>query len=47
MTSHDQPTFQLKLHSEITCPSCGYRKLEEMPTDACQYSFMSARAAAP
>jgi hypothetical protein len=23
--------------SIITCPNCGYKKVEEMPVDACQY----------
>lgn len=27
------------LESEITCPSCGYRKTEIMPTDACVYFY--------
>ncbi|WP_091210339.1 GDCCVxC domain-containing (seleno)protein [Mucilaginibacter gossypiicola] len=27
------------LHSVITCPSCGFKKEEEMPTDACQYFY--------
>ena len=26
-------------HSEITCPACGHRKVEEMPTDACQFFY--------
>ena len=26
----------VELRSEITCPHCGHRKVEEMPTDACQ-----------
>ncbi|MEC9346144.1 MAG: GDCCVxC domain-containing (seleno)protein [Pseudomonadota bacterium] len=25
------------LRSEITCPHCGHRSIETMPTDACQY----------
>lgn len=25
--------------STITCPDCGQRSLEEMPTDACQYFY--------
>jgi DNA-directed RNA polymerase subunit RPC12/RpoP len=29
--------MQPELHSEITCPHCGHRKVEEMPTDACQF----------
>jgi hypothetical protein len=28
-----------ELRSEITCPHCGHRKLEEMPTDACQFFY--------
>jgi hypothetical protein len=27
------------LESVITCPVCGYTKLETMPTDACQYFY--------
>jgi hypothetical protein len=27
------------LQSTITCPNCGYRKEETMPTDACQYFY--------
>ena len=25
--------------SELTCPKCGYKKLETMPTDACQWFY--------
>ncbi|MGD9536726.1 MAG: GDCCVxC domain-containing (seleno)protein [Alphaproteobacteria bacterium] len=25
--------------SEIACPSCGHRKVEEMPWDACQFFY--------
>ena len=25
--------------STITCPICGHAKLENMPTDACQYFY--------
>ena len=32
-------TTQPVLHSEITCPHCGHRKLETMPTDACQFFY--------
>jgi hypothetical protein len=28
-----------KLRSEITCPHCGHRKSEDMPTNACQYFY--------
>ncbi|WP_326993616.1 GDCCVxC domain-containing (seleno)protein [Chitinophaga sp. 212800010-3] len=27
------------LKSVITCPHCGYKKEETMPTDACQYFY--------
>jgi hypothetical protein len=27
------------LHSTITCPHCGHKEKEEMPTDACQYFY--------
>jgi hypothetical protein len=30
---------QPMLRSEITCPLCGHRKLEDMPTNACQYFY--------
>jgi len=32
-------TAQLELRSEITCPQCGHRKVEEMPNDACQFFY--------
>jgi hypothetical protein len=35
------PSFakQAELHSEITCPQCGHRRVEQMLTDACQYFY--------
>ncbi|WP_229601488.1 GDCCVxC domain-containing (seleno)protein [Runella defluvii] len=27
------------LESEITCPSCEYKKTEIMPTDSCQFFY--------
>ncbi|MCF6302406.1 MAG: hypothetical protein L3J13_04290 [Devosiaceae bacterium] len=27
------------LQSEFTCPKCGHKKTETMPTDACQYYY--------
>lgn len=27
------------LESILTCPGCGYKKEEAMPTDACQYFY--------
>ncbi len=29
----------LEAHSVITCPSCGHRERERMPTDACQFYY--------
>jgi len=29
----------MELRSVITCPMCGHRAIEIMPTDACQYSY--------
>jgi len=29
----------VKLESTLTCPACGHRKTEIMPTDACQYYY--------
>jgi len=28
-----------ELLSEITCPHCGHCKVEQMPTDACQFFY--------
>ncbi len=33
------------LESTITCPNCGHRESETMPTDACQF-FMIANSVA-
>jgi len=40
MTGLDGPTMYPELRSEITCPRCGHRKVEEMPTDACQFFYV-------
>ena len=29
----------LKLESEITCPKCGHKKNETMPTDSCLFFY--------
>jgi hypothetical protein len=29
----------IQLHSVLTCPKCGHRSAETMPTDACQYFY--------
>lgn len=31
--------MEIRLQSIITCPSCGYKKEETMPTNACQYFY--------
>lgn len=31
--------FKPKLQSTITCPECGHRETEPMPTDACQWFY--------
>ncbi len=30
---------KISLQSEITCPFCGHKKTETMPTDVCQFSY--------
>ncbi|MBC8339147.1 MAG: hypothetical protein ISR51_03395 [Rhodospirillales bacterium] len=32
-------TAPVELSSELTCPECGHKKTEEMPTDACTYFY--------
>jgi len=29
----------VELLSEITCPQCGFKKVEQMPTNACQWYY--------
>ena len=29
----------IELRSTLTCPDCGHRATETMPTDACQYFY--------
>jgi hypothetical protein len=29
----------LETHSTITCPDCGHKEIEEMPTNSCQYFY--------
>ena len=33
---------KLVLECVLTCPACGHRKAERMPTDACQYFYECA-----
>ncbi len=35
----ESPMPGIVLTSTLTCPSCGFRKEETMPTDACQYFY--------
>jgi hypothetical protein len=30
---------EIQLQSVLTCPSCGYQKVETMPVDACQHFY--------
>ncbi|WP_298636399.1 GDCCVxC domain-containing (seleno)protein [uncultured Umboniibacter sp.] len=32
-------TSNVNLQSELTCPECSHRKMETMPTDACQWFY--------
>jgi hypothetical protein len=32
----------IQLQSVLTCPQCGHRSAETMPTDACQYFYECA-----
>ena len=31
--------MEVQLKSEITCPNCGHKKVEDMPTNACQFFY--------
>jgi uncharacterized Zn finger protein len=31
--------MKIILKSEITCPNCGHKKVETMPTEACQFFY--------
>lgn len=30
---------KIQLNSIITCPECGFKKVEKMPTDSCQFFY--------
>ncbi|MDW3687360.1 GDCCVxC domain-containing (seleno)protein [Cupriavidus sp. CV2] len=36
----------VQLQSIITCPHCGHRRAENMPTDACQWFYACERCKA-
>ncbi|XCF04750.1 GDCCVxC domain-containing (seleno)protein [Tamlana crocina] len=31
--------MEVQLKSEITCPNCGHKKIETMPTESCQFFY--------
>ena len=31
--------MEIQLKSEIACPDCGHKKVEDMPTNACQFFY--------
>ncbi|MCK0126927.1 hypothetical protein MWU76_21230 [Gelidibacter sp. F2691] len=31
--------MEVQLKSAITCPNCGHKKVEEMPTESCQFFY--------
>jgi len=31
--------MKIELQSTITCPNCGFSKIETMPVDACQFFY--------
>ena len=39
MTDSDADQRKVIEQSEITCPLCSYKKLEQMPLNACQYYY--------
>ena len=38
-TLHLMSSREIDLFSTITCPKCGHREKEEMPTNACQFFY--------
>ena len=39
VTDKKRKLMQTILKSEITCPNCGHKKVEDMPTNACQFFY--------
>lgn len=39
-------TTEASIKSEITCPECKYKKMEEMPTDVCLLSYTCVKCSA-
>lgn len=33
------PRTKIRRYSVITCPRCGFEKVEKMPTDSCQFFY--------
>lgn len=36
---HGRCNSEIELHSTITCPKCGHKEAETMPTDACTFFY--------
>lgn len=34
-----RPTTEIELYSTLTCPKCGHKARELMPTNACQFFY--------
>jgi hypothetical protein len=34
--------MKIRLESTLTCPQCGFQKIETMPTDACLHFYQCA-----
>ncbi|GIK49915.1 MAG: hypothetical protein BroJett013_26120 [Alphaproteobacteria bacterium] len=39
MSTCETGAASVELRATITCPHCGHRAIEFMPTDACQYFY--------
>jgi hypothetical protein len=38
-TPATKTTLSMQIESVLTCPRCGHRSAEQMPTDACRFSY--------
>ena len=47
MVSEDSVNItEASIKSEITCPECGHKKMEEMPTDVCLLTYTCEKCSA-
>lgn len=46
VTTDSAKTAETSIRSEITCPKCGHKKMEEMPTDVCLLSYTCEKCSA-